>query len=109
MAGNRPEERVRRVALAQSWRHVAFLHWRVEPPSLRGLLPPEVEPDIVDGSAWVGVVLFQVERVRVLGVVPVPSMMSFPETNVRTYVRDADGRDGLWFLSLDVGSTVNAV
>ena len=26
-----------------------------------------------------------------------------PETNVRTYVRDPDGREGLWFFSLDAG------
>ena len=28
-------------------------------------------------------------------------MSRFPETNVRTYVRDGRGRDGVWFLSLD--------
>jgi uncharacterized protein YqjF (DUF2071 family) len=30
-----------------------------------------------------------------------PWFTSFPETNVRTYVRGPDGRDGLWFFSLD--------
>src|SRR3954451_2594250 len=29
---------------------------------------------------------------------------SFPETNVRTYVRGPGGRPGIWFFSLDAGS-----
>jgi uncharacterized protein YqjF (DUF2071 family) len=32
---------------------------------------------------------------------PVPWASRFPETNVRTYVRAADGTTGIWFLSLD--------
>jgi uncharacterized protein YqjF (DUF2071 family) len=32
---------------------------------------------------------------------PIPWISSFPETNVRTYVRDANGDRGVWFLSLD--------
>lgn len=31
----------------------------------------------------------------------VPWFSRFPETNVRTYVRAADGTTGLWFFSLD--------
>jgi uncharacterized protein len=38
----------------------------------------------------------------------VPAVTSFNETNLRTYVRGPDGRDGLWFFSLDVDSFVNA-
>ena len=36
----------------------------------------------------------------------VPVVTSFNETNVRT-VRGPDGRDGIWFFSLDVDSLVN--
>ena len=32
---------------------------------------------------------------------------SFPETNLRTYVRDGMGRKGIFFLSLDVASKLN--
>ncbi|MGO4457982.1 DUF2071 domain-containing protein [Streptomyces sp. M-16] len=39
-------------------------------------------------------------RTRVLGV-PMP-WGTFPETNLRTYVRCRGGPSGLWFLSLDV-------
>src|SRR3977135_3811731 len=36
------------------------------------------------------------------GLPAIPGLSSFPETNVRTYVVDRAGLDGLWFLSLDV-------
>jgi uncharacterized protein YqjF (DUF2071 family) len=40
-----------------------------------------------------------------LGPLPaVPGVSDFPETNVRTYVRGPDGRDGLWFFSLEADS-----
>jgi uncharacterized protein len=42
--------------------------------------------------------------VRPAGVPIEPGFSTFPETNLRTYVRRPDGRDGIWFLSLEVGS-----
>src|SRR6478672_7239392 len=53
-----------------------------------------------DGSAWVGLVPFEMQ-VRPPRVAPVPWLSNFPETNVRTYVRAPDGTTGVWFLSLD--------
>jgi uncharacterized protein YqjF (DUF2071 family) len=108
MAGPEPEERVGQPAVLQAWRHVSFLHWRIEPDRLRELLPDALEPDLVDGSAWVAITPFRVDRFRVMGA-PVPFSSPFAETNVRTYVRHRDGRDGLWFLSLDVSSSLNAL
>lgn len=35
---------------------------------------------------------------------PLGPLSTFPETNVRTYARGPDGRDGLWFLSLEADS-----
>src|SRR4051812_12905980 len=109
MAGNRPEERVNVPLFRQDWTLAAFLHWRYPADVVAALLPPGLEPDIVDGSAWVSLTPFRVERFRPLGLVPVPFGSSFPETNVRTYVRGPNGRDGLWFLSLDVPSPTNVM
>jgi uncharacterized protein len=106
MAGNRPEERVERPAAYQSWRAMTFLHWRVDAEMLSTHLPRGLEPDIVDGSAWVSLTPFRVERFRFAGVLTFP-VSSFPETNFRTYVRDRHGRDGLWFFSLDVTNVMN--
>jgi uncharacterized protein YqjF (DUF2071 family) len=41
------------------------------------------------------------EGVRAPLVPSVPWLSRFPEINVRTYVRDDQGRSGIWFLSLD--------
>jgi uncharacterized protein YqjF (DUF2071 family) len=40
-------------------------------------------------------------RVGFPGVGSLPWVSRFCETNVRTYVRDASGRSGIWFFSLD--------
>jgi uncharacterized protein YqjF (DUF2071 family) len=41
--------------------------------------------------------------VRLPGVpAALPGLPTFAETNLRTYVRHRDGRDGIWFLSIDV-------
>ena len=104
MAGNRPEEEVSAPIAYQGWRHVAFLHWRYEPHVVQALLPPDVTVDLVDGAAWVGLTPFLVEDFRLPGVPAIPGMSSFPETNLRTYVRGPNGGEGLWFLSLDVES-----
>jgi uncharacterized protein len=108
MAGNEPEERVDIGVVRQSWRRMTFLHWRVEPAEIARRLPPGLTVDVVDGSAWVGLTPFRVDRYGVLGLPAVPVVSSFNETNLRTYVRGPDGRDGLWFFSLDVDSLVNA-
>lgn len=66
-------------------------------------------PDVVDGSAWIGLTPFEVQRFRLFDA-PLPlTAPRFPETNVRTYVRDEHGTDGLWFFSLDVPDVLNAM
>jgi uncharacterized protein YqjF (DUF2071 family) len=87
--------------MRQRWSHVSFLHWPYPAAVVQGLLPPTLEVETAAGSAWVGLVPFLMEGVRLPGLPPVPWASRFPETNVRTYVRGADGRAGIWFFSLD--------
>lgn len=87
--------------MLQQWRDVAFVHWSVEPDDVQRLLPDGLTVDTFDGSAWVGLVGFSMVGIRPPGLPPVPYFGSFPETNVRTYVRDAGGRPGVWFHSLE--------
>lgn len=108
MAGNEPEERVDTPMVRQSWRRMTFLHWRIDAAEISARLPRGLTVDIVDGSAWISLTPFRVENFGVLRLPPVPVVSSFDETNLRTYVRGPDGRDGLWFFSLDVDSIVNA-
>jgi hypothetical protein len=96
----------------QAWEAVSFVHWRYEPVAVARLLPPGLEPDLFDGDAWVSLTPFVVRERRIAGLpmlVDVPGLTTFPETNLRTYVRGPDGRDGIWFFSLDVDSVATTV
>lgn len=101
MSGRRPDQSVRIATTLQRWESLAFVHWPYAPDDIAALLPPGLVPDVVDGSAWVGVTPFLMRGVRVPGVPAVPGWSEFAEVNVRTYVRHPrSGTDGLWFLAL---------
>jgi uncharacterized protein YqjF (DUF2071 family) len=92
------------------WDELTFVHWRYTRDAVQRLLPKGLEVETIDGSAWVGLVPFFI-RVGLPRVRPVPWMSRFEETNVRTYVRSADGERGIWFFSLDaarLGAVVTA-
>ncbi len=86
--------------MRQRWDRLTFLHWSFEPADVARLLPEGLEPDLFDGRAWVGLVPFFM-HVATAGGRMLPWVSRFPETNVRTYVRNADGVTGIWFFSLD--------
>jgi uncharacterized protein YqjF (DUF2071 family) len=96
-----PPDRIDRPVMTQQWRTVTFLHWAYEPEMVQRLLPEGLEVDSYDGSAWVGLVPFWMEKIAARFTPPIPYLGTFPETNVRTYVRGPHG-PGVWFHSLDV-------
>jgi uncharacterized protein YqjF (DUF2071 family) len=89
--------------MGQSWRHLLFAHWPVEPDRLAAVIPSQLPIDVRDGKAWIAVTPFRVEGLRIRGLPPVPIASRFLEVNVRTYVT-VDGRPGIYFLSLDASS-----
>lgn len=89
--------------MGQVWTDLLFAHWRVREDRLRAVVPPRLELDRFDGSAWLGITPFQVSGLRLQGATPVPYVSRFPEINVRTYVT-VDDRPGIYFLSLDADS-----
>lgn len=91
---------VERAAMVHWWDELTFIHWPFRPEAVQRLLPKGLEVETIDGRAWVGVVPFFL-RVGLPHVRPVPWLSCFAETNVRTYVRSADGERGIWFFSLD--------
>jgi hypothetical protein len=90
--------------LGETLEDVLFAHWRVPPDVLHPRVPDDVELDVRDGTAWVGIVAMRVTALRARGLLPVPGTSSFLQLNVRTYVRGRDGKPGVWFLSLDASS-----
>lgn len=88
--------------MTQRWNDLLFAHWPVPASQIEALLPEGLEPDLFQGSAWLGVVPFWLDRIKVRGFPSVPGLRSFPDLNVRTYVRDVQtGTPGMFFFSLD--------
>ena len=111
--------------MTQTWHDLLFAHWPVRASSLAGAVPGDLELDLFDGQAWVGIVPFVMTNVAPRGMPALPGLSTFPELNVRTYVRarppvrrpgpasssvPADPVDtshpGVLFFSLDAGSTL---
>ena len=91
---------LRRAVMQQRWEDVVFLHWPYDPAAVQRLLPAGVQVDTFDGAAWVSLVPFRMVDLRLPGRRPLP-FGTFPEVNVRTYVRHG-ARRGVWFFSLDI-------
>ncbi len=89
-------EPLRRVVMRQTWRRLTFLHWPFRPELIRPFIPTALTLDTFDGSAWLGLVPFEIYGT--------PLLPYFPETNLRTYVTGPDGSRGVWFFSLDAAS-----
>lgn len=97
---------IRRPLLTQSWLDLTFIHWAVIPEQVAPLLPRGVTPDVFHDRTYVGVVAFRMHRVGWWRLPGVPYLGSFPETNVRLYSVDRQGRRGVVFLSLDAARLV---
>ena len=93
-------------ALSMRWHDVLFMHWPVPVGWLRPLIPPSLELDSFNGSAWLGVVPFRMSGVRPRYLPGVPWLSNFPEINLRTYVTH-DGKPGVWFFSLDADNPIS--
>jgi uncharacterized protein YqjF (DUF2071 family) len=90
--------------MRQKWRDLLFLHWPFRPEELRPLVPRQLELDLYEGTAYVGLVAFTMTGVRPVGLPPVWGLSSFHETNVRTYVHRNGHDPGVWFFSLDAAN-----
>lgn len=87
--------------MRQTWADIAFVHWAVDPSTVERFMPPGVRPDVLDGSTYVGLIPFRMQRAG-FGTGPaVPWLGTFHETNVRLYSVDDAGRHGVVFLSLE--------
>jgi uncharacterized protein YqjF (DUF2071 family) len=90
----------------QQWLHLLFLHWPLSAETVQMTLPQGLQVDTFDGNAWIGIVPFFMRRIRLSGLPAAPGISNFLEVNLRTYVRDASGRAGIWFYSLDANQAL---
>jgi uncharacterized protein YqjF (DUF2071 family) len=92
---------IKRPVMRQEWRDLVFVHGRVDAQVLRSLLPAGIKVDEFDGSGWVSYVPFTMRDIAFGPLPPVPYLGTFPEVNIRTYVRH-NGVPYVWFFSLDI-------
>jgi len=90
-----------RPVMKQRWAGLLFLHWEIDPDLIATRLPEGLHVDLYQDKAWIGIVPFFMQRVRPIGIPPLPGISWFLELNVRTYVHDNAGNPGVWFFSLD--------
>jgi len=89
----------------QTWKDLLFIHWEIDEAEIRNAIPKDLEIDLYDRKAWIGIIPFDMTGVTLRNL-PAPSLLSdFPEINVRTYVKH-DGKPGVWFFSLDVPNPI---
>ena len=90
--------------LTMQWRDVLFAHWRVDPGIVEQQLPPGVTVATHNGDAFLGIVPFEMADIRPRGL---PIGRSFPELNLRTYVRQPGSQTrGVYFFNLDADDTI---
>ena len=89
----------------QRWQDLLFIHWPFAVASVRALVPRQLEIDLHDGQAFVSLIPFVVAESRPRGM-PRALASRFLETNLRTYVKTANGERGVYFFSLDASSTL---
>jgi uncharacterized protein YqjF (DUF2071 family) len=92
--------------MKQRWSELGFFHWQIPANLVQERLPKGLHVDTFDGHAWIGIVPFLMQRIRPVGLPPVPWISWFHELNLRTYVHDDSGTPGVWFFSLDCNQPV---
>ena len=89
--------------LLQNWERLSFMHWEVDKRKLTKYLPSGLELDFFRGKTYVGVIPFFMKGVRPRWGFSLPFISSFPEFNIRIYVKHHN-ISGVYFITLDAQS-----
>jgi uncharacterized protein YqjF (DUF2071 family) len=88
---------------SQHWLDLFFAHWPVGAADIRPHVAAALDIDTWEGSAWVSLVAFRLERIRQRWLPSVGFLTNSLELNLRTYVR-YHGEPAIYFLSLHAGN-----
>jgi uncharacterized protein YqjF (DUF2071 family) len=81
------------------------MHWPAPAAGLVPFVPASLQIDEHEGTSWIGLVPFEMRDVALRGTPALPWLSTFPEMNLRLYVRHR-GRAGVWFVSLDAARLI---
>lgn len=94
--------------VTQTWNNLLFSHWPIPSKIIKEHLPSSLEVDLFDGQAWVGIIPFYVNHMRIRGLPSIPYFHAYVELNVRTYVT-YKGTPGIYFFSLDANKWMHVI
>ncbi len=90
----------------QEWNDAIFLHWQVDFDLLSELVHPDLEIDLFEGTPWVSLIAFKMEKIRPKNFPAIRAISNFHEINLRTYVK-YKGKSGVHFLSIEGGKKLS--
>ncbi len=86
------------------WENLVLVTYKVDPGFLSQFMPPGLEADTIEGSAFISLVAFDFLDTKVKGI-KFPFHVNFPEINLRFYVKSMDKR-GVVFIREFVPKTI---
>ncbi|MFJ4296423.1 YqjF family protein [Curtobacterium sp. NPDC089689] len=90
-----------RPVTVHAWEDIVFAHWRHDPDVLGRMLPRGTRPDVVDGSAWVGLSAYVFRETRVPPFPPSGRLGSMTEVTIEVLTVDDHGRHGVAYRTVD--------
>jgi uncharacterized protein len=90
-----------RPVTVHAWEDLVFAHWRHDPDALARMLPRGVRPDVVDGSAWVGLSAYVFRETQVPPFPPSGRLGSMTEVTIEVLTVDDRGRHGVTYRTVD--------
>jgi len=92
----------------QEWHHTIFLHWEIPVYYIEEFIPNTIKLDTFNNMAWISLVAFDVENMRMRNLLPIPYISNFHEINVRTYVIK-DGIPGIYMFSIETNKIIDVL
>jgi uncharacterized protein len=80
-----------KIFLTARWENLILVTFKIKPEMLEPYLPRGLEPDTIDGNAFVSLVAFDFHDTKVKDI-KIPFHVNFPEINLRAYVKNKDKR-----------------
>jgi len=80
-----------KIFLTARWENLIIVTYKIHPDKLQPYMPPGLQPDTINGGAFVSLVAFDFADTKVKGI-KIPFNVNFPEINLRFYVKNKEKR-----------------
>ena len=66
--------------MKQEWHNLLFLHWPIPTSLIRHKIPKQLELDTYNNSAWIGIIPFQMQKLRPSFAFSIPLFRTLPKS-----------------------------